>query len=32
MAAFVASRDAEPVTAEDEAPIDPWELMGPVAW
>jgi acetyl-CoA carboxylase biotin carboxylase subunit len=32
MAAFVASRDAEPVSTEHEAPIDPWDLMGPVAW
>jgi hypothetical protein len=34
MAAFVASRDAEPVAASDagEGSTDPWDLIGPVAW
>ena len=33
MAAFVASRDAEPVVASDsEAAPDPWDRIGPVDW
>jgi len=33
MAAFAASREAEPVAAAGAgAPADPWDLLGPIAW